>query len=515
MTDIWLPDNFDYDRLLDINTASISNPKHRRRVCEYDPLLFAIIYLWHHLKSVETGDKVSLNEFHIDICDGAISWAFCEHAPKPKEFRDCWIAPRGCGKSTWMFLIIPLWAAAYGHRKYIAMFADSGKQAKQHLDSILQEFRTNEKLKTDFPKLCKSREQKGGDTANEYRSVSRITFTAYGIDASTLGAKSENQRPDFLVFDDIEPPGNKFNETQKEARLDAIRNSILPMNFNAVAWIAGTTVAYGSVIHDVVRNALGALELRWVAEENIRAHYYPAIITDPDGSERSLWPERWPMSYLEEERNKKSFMLNMMNNPTGGTVDATTGEVKGEYWDEDDFSYETPWQVHDGVLVIDPATTSKSASDQTGIAIISTNAAEDRTCVEYAVGLRLKPKALREWVLDHLELNPWISTLLIETNQGGDYIHENLKPLPKNIQVVERHEGKTDRTSQIAKGRNSKKFRIRQFLDYDERGWVSYREKFPALHNQQIMFPHVLHDDVLDATAKGVHYWLHDNLPRR
>ena len=508
--------DFDWEsRLLDINTRGITIPQYRIDACRYDPLLFALVYLRRHLKSEETDERVSLNQFHIDICDAAIRWALCDRRPGRKEFRECWIAPRGCGKSTWMFLIIPIWAAAYGHKKYIAMFADSGKQAKQHLDSILQEFRTNARLRNDFPLLCKSREAKGGDTANEYRSVSFVTFTAYGVDASTLGAKAENKRPDFIILDDIEPPGEKFSGEQKHKRQNTIVNAIFAMNPNAVVWIAGTTVAYDSIIHDIVRETLGVLDddkAAWTRREKIVGRYYPAIVTDERGNERSLWPERWSLEELVEERLFADFQLNYMNNPTGGEVDSETGEVTPEFWEEGDFGdYTVPWEPTEACLVFDPATTSKERSDQTGVGIISVAPSGLEVCVEYANGVRYRPEELREFMLEILEDNPIISTIIVETNQGGDYILNALQPIPRGYKVIEKHE------ESLKGGANSKKARVRKFFTYDDRGYVRYRKKFGKLQSQQITFPNGMHDDIVDAVAKGVHYWLqnHPAMKRR
>ena len=51
-----------------------------------------------------------------------------------------------------------------------------------------------------------------------------------------------------------------------------------------------------------------------------------------------------------------------------------------------------------------------------------------------------------------------ISTVLVETNQGGDFVLDMLKPLPRNVKIINITE------------HAPKKHRIRQMLDYDERG---------------------------------------------
>lgn len=503
--ELWTPPDFDWGRLLSLNHSAINtNSGYRRDVSALDPLVFALLYFPHHLKAPETKGRMSLNEFHVAIANAAYEWVRDDLLPM--ELRECWVAPRGVGKSTWMFLILPVWAAAFKWRRFIAMYADAGAQAQQHLDNIRLEFETNARLRKDFPELVSPRPQKGGDNKREYLSKSGITLTAHGIDASTLGAKSGHRRPDLLVFDDIEPQEAKYSAELVNKRLGTVINTIFAMNPNAVVQIAGTTTMYGSIIHQLVRSVTSeeATELfPWITAENIRTRYFPAIVSDADGTERSLWPERWSLEWLNKIRNTKSFQMNYMNNPRSAVQETNSNAASvagGSFWEESDFKYtgdlDTALDPKEMVLVIDPATTSKASSDQSGLAVVSFDHRKQWAIVEEARGVRLKPKALREIVLEILHFNPLISTVLVETNQGGDFVLESLQPLPRGIRVVNIRE------------HAPKHFRVRQFLDYDERGWVAYRRRFPALHEQQLTFPNVLHDDIVDATAKGVHYVL-------
>src|SRR5690606_37829450 len=134
-----------------------------------------------------------------------------------------------------------------------------------------------------FPALCSpSRRPSGGsvaDTQTLYIAASGAVFQAKGIDSSTLGAKVGNQRPDVLLFDDIEPDASNYSAYQKEKRLDTILNAVFPMSLNAVVLFAGTTTMHGSVIHDLVRQVTEPGEAPdWVRDERIRTRYYPAIV---------------------------------------------------------------------------------------------------------------------------------------------------------------------------------------------------------------------------------------------
>lgn len=72
------------------------------------------------------------------------------------------------------------------------------------------------------------------------------------------------------------------------------------MNVFARVVVVGTVTMPGSLIHDLVKTVTLPSEppTEWVTSENFTCHYYPAIIDNGDGTERSIWPEKWPLDYL-------------------------------------------------------------------------------------------------------------------------------------------------------------------------------------------------------------------------
>lgn len=177
------------------------NPDCRRVLTRKDPLLFALTYLPHHLRGSETNDEVTLSEFHLDVIEQAKQWRHA--ATQPAEHRDCYVAPRAAGKSTWFFLILPMWLAAHGHRKFIAAFAHSGSQAELHLATFRNELDRNELLAEDYPELCIPRRRARGTAESDNRNMlvtqSGFVFAAKGVDSSSLGMKVGKERPDLLL----------------------------------------------------------------------------------------------------------------------------------------------------------------------------------------------------------------------------------------------------------------------------------------------------------------------------
>lgn len=475
--------------LSEVEPELLQDPEGRRIITRLDPLMFGLVYLPHHLRGKETGDEITLSEFHVDLIKQAESWVIPDD--EPAESRDAYIAPRGVGKSTWLFLVLPLWAAAHGHRKFVAAFADSGAQAEKHLLTFKQELEANELLRTDFPKLCAPIRRKAGgtvaDNRNLYLGSNGFSFSAMGIDSSSLGLKIGAIRPDLLILDDIEPPESNYSAFQKEKRLNTVLEAIFPLNIYARVLIAGTTSMPGSIIHDLVKAARGEDTEKWVTDENVSSHHYPAILTDEStGEERSLWPEKWSMTYLNSIRNTRQFASQMMNNPMSRDA---------PFWNGDDFRYRDDFDCTHMLLSIDPAVTTREKSDFTAIAVIGYSAVEKACIVLDAWALKIQPgEPLRNRVLEILHKHPNISGCVVETNQGGDVWAAILHDLPVPFKTVHQ--------------KVNKEVRAGELLHTYQTSRVFHSRRIPTLEEQMVAFPHGAHDDLVDAVGTGVAVFL-------
>lgn len=470
--------------------ALLGSANYRRAISKLEPLAFLLIYLPHHLRGEETGNLITFSEFHLDLIEQAKLWIKADE--RPAQHRDCYVAPRGSGKSTLLFLGLPLWAAAHGWRKFVAAFADSASQAEMHLATFKHELDTNQLLRNDFPLLCQPARRPAGtvqaDRAGMLVTKAGFTFAAKGIDSAILGMKVGERRPDLLILDDIEPSGSNYSAFQKQKRLDTLVNAVLPLNVYARVVMAGTVTMPGSIVHDLVRTHTypGDTPEEWVASENFQCHYYPAILEDENGTERSLWPAKWPIDYLQEIRHTRAFRLNMMNDPLA---------ADGDFWTSEDFRYDVPTSISRRLLSIDPATTSKTASDYTGLAVIGYDPVVQRCAVLHSAQVKLPPGHLRAHVLRVIEQFE-VGAVLVETNQGGDAWGQILAPLPCKLATVHQTEPKPVRAARV--------------LDYYQSGWVAHDGPQRAFEEQAVAYPNVAHDDVVDAVCSGVQFFLKD-----
>lgn len=471
----------------------LSTPEGRRAVTRTDPLAFALIYLPKHLSDAD--GNISLSETHHEWYRQMQRWVV--PPTQPRTDRNAFIAPRAMGKTTTWFLIAPLWAAAHGHVKFAAAFADSATQAETHLATLRQELDTNVLLRRDFPQLVAPMTRQRGTTTFDSRAMIQqsngFVFAARGVDSASLGLKVGNLRPDLLILDDVESPEASYSVALAEKRLSAITNAILPLNeFARVVW-SGTVTMPGSLTDQLVTSISTTQDVpEWITAGNWHAHHHLPILTGDDGTRRSVWPSKWPLTYLESIEHTRDYQLNFLNRPAA---------VDGDYWSPADFHYGDLDGCTRVILSVDPAVTTKRTSDYTGIAVVGYSPSEKRCVVYHVEQVRLIGAALVAHLAKVLAAFPQITNLLVESNQGGDLWAELFKTLP--VPVTER------------KSTTKKELRAAETVGHYQKGRVKHVKPLPELEAQMTAFPKVTHDDMVDAVGQAVNRLLRPAKPRK
>ena len=465
----------------------LSVPELRRDLCADDPALFAWVYLARHLRMPD--GTITYAQFHLEWNELARGWMAPDDTGVP-PWRHAFIAPRASAKSTVWFTLIPLWALAYGHARFVAAFANSAGQSEMHLATFKRELDTNALLRADFPDLCAPAKRPGGtqvaDRQGMLHTRSGAVFAARGVDSPTLGMKVENRRPDVIVLDDLEPDEATYSGRLAEKRLGTLVDALLPLNIRARVALAGTITMPGSITHQLVQAAQGGDVPEWVATEAFTVHHHQPFTVADDGTESSVWPEKWPTEWLLARRHTREFAKNMSNDPLSRD---------GDYWTADDFRYGALPALTHQLLSIDPAVKAKQTSDFTALAVIGYYAPERRAVVRDAWAVRIPPgEALRARVLAILGQYPDVAGVLVETVQGGDAWKAILHTLGVPLRTVHPHEPKEVRAARL--------------LNHYQRGRVVHEKRLPMVEGQMVSFPKGAHDDLVDAVSQGVDMFL-------
>jgi phage terminase large subunit-like protein len=470
--------------------------EHRRARTRNDPALFALVYLSRHLEDPATG-RVTLSDVHAAWAKSAKAWR--KRSPEPMADRRAEVAPREMGKSTWWFLLLPMWAAAHGWVRFAAAFADTDTQAQTHLATFKSELDNNALIRADFPDLVAPKTRGRGtveaDRVSLYHARSGFVFAAAGMDSSNLGLKVGDRRPDLLILDDIEPHEARYSAQLAAKRLNTFQDAILPLNVYAHVVLVGTVTMQGSIVHQIVQRARGQKtdENDWVERERIVARHYPAIVTRDDGTRASVWPAKWSLEFLESIEGTRTYLKNYANDPLG---------ADGGYWTVDDIKRtDTLGGVTRILVSVDPAVTTKGSSDFTGIAVIGwrppaigTRGPGECVVIE-ARQVKKIGEELRRDVLATIERCDG-GLVLVEVNQGGELWASIFYGMPVKVKTVH----------QTA----SKEVRAADALKHYQRGRVTHLDT-PALRDaegQMVAFPDAPHDDMVDAITSGVRYFL-------
>lgn len=481
-------ETFDIDEYLGrIDPEWLATPEGRRELTRDDPLLWSCLYVPELLRNAE--GEITFSDVHLGVYRDAISLT----KPAGHEgSRVAYVAPRGSGKSTTLFVITTLWLACH-HPQFVAAFSSSARQSIDHLHAVRGILSGSALVRIDYPDACRPALKANGlpvaDSDAMVYMRNGFVIAARGIDTEVLGLVDPlNRRPSCIWLDDCEgAEGSGYSPYQAEQRLRTIVDGILPMNDRAHVRVVGTVTILGGIMHDLVNTVLRAAEkpAQWITDERFKVTYFPAIALNPDGSERSCWPGKWPLDpYLLSIRHTRSFAKNFNNQPMG---------ADGGFWTEDDLTIGTTRTLTRRLLIVDPAVTAKRSSDRTGIAVVAYSPTEKVCVVERAEGVQLTGKRLADHLLKLIAQYPQpIHRCLVETNQGGDLWPEVFEAFPIPVWT---HHAKVSKEERFAKALEFYQKRPTRVLHSD---------RFPVLEAEMLGFPKAAHDDVADAVVAGI-----------
>lgn len=237
----------------------------RRAACEFDPQRFVESYCLAE-------GMVALSDLHEKIIEDIGESMLHGGLYAQAIFR-------GFAKTTIAVWLI-VWAALYGHRRYLVLFGLTTEEAEDLLDDVKQELLENDRIAEDFPEIvfpikeiggkaqrAVSQTYQGEKTGGVWKNdeivlpkcgdspgghctiIARPKGRARGLRRRM--PDGSRQRPDYFLADDVESDDSAVSAKMIEKLINLIFKSWVPMSghFKKMAGVInGTNIARGSMI---------------------------------------------------------------------------------------------------------------------------------------------------------------------------------------------------------------------------------------------------------------------------
>ncbi|MFT4038366.1 MAG: hypothetical protein QM692_09320 [Thermomicrobiales bacterium] len=342
-------------------------------------------------------------------------WAL-EYGQRARPFVGVW--PRGYGKSTSVELACAAIAARQS-RRYALYVCETQEQGDDHVGNVagMLEART---FGLAYPEASARKLSKYGNSRgwrrNRLRTASGFTIDAIGLDTAARGVKLDEDRPDLLIFDDLDGKHDTAATTDK--KIGTLTHTLLPAASDAPAVLAIQNL----VIPDGIFSQLSDGRADFLADR---------IVSGPHPAIRNLTTEQrdgrtvvtggeptWDAIGLDtaqaqiDEMGITAYLAEKQHSveaPAGGMFD----QLAFRHCRRD----ELPDLVRT-VVWVDPAVTDSDRSDAHGIQADAMG--EDGVIYRlYSWEARTSPSdVLRRAILKAVELGA--DYVGIETDQGGD-----------------------------------------------------------------------------------------------
>jgi predicted phage terminase large subunit-like protein len=386
-------------------------------------------------------------------------------------------APRGHSKSTIMSFFYPLHSAIFGKKKFIVLISSSQDAARIHIEKIKKEIEGNTKIKAFFGNLQDPKKW------NEYDIVLKngCRIVARGAGQNIRGIANLNSRPDLIIMDDVEDSREVQSPTSRTNLRRWLYGDVLP----AIDPKRGKIVMIGTVLHDdsLLNRILTNLDDEWITK------IYKAI--QDDGT--SLWPERFPIEYLEKIKKKhadegmlSTFYMEYQNEPVSEDDCQFKREMIRYYTDDDIKDKKLSY-----ITTCDLAITEKSYGDFSVIITVGWDRETGDGYVREYVRRRMPLSDSADFIIAHkLRYNP--DKIGIERGT----LEKALNPTLEQKRI---ERGVFLRLETVTAG--NKYERIMGLEPKFMSGKIYIKREMVELIDELLRFPNGKHDDLIDALA--------------
>lgn len=305
-----------------------------------DYAYFVEYYFPHYCTDKDTGKIIPSAKFHIKAAN---------EIKANRTLKAVYKWARGHAKSTHMDIMIPMWLKCQKKRDIntMVLVGKSENNAKKLLGDLQAELQYNKRYIRDFGKQYNA----GRWTEGEFVTSDGCSFTALGRGQSPRGLRERENRPDYIVIDDLDDDELCENESRVRKLTDWVKEAL----FGCFGAAGGRFIMVGNLIskNSVLANIC---KIRNVKVSQVD-------VVDKNGN--PSWKELWTKERIEEKRlfqGYRSFQKEYMNNPI------TEGAVFKHSW----IKWKKPLPLHKYDQIVaycDPSFKNSSKNDYKAIKV--------------------------------------------------------------------------------------------------------------------------------------------------
>jgi hypothetical protein len=480
-------------------TAALAERQTELQELEEDWLLWLAHFFIEHMTDAR-GQLVSPAPHH----DAFWEWLWpIERGERPRPFVAIW--PRGGAKST----LAELACVALGarqRRRYGLYVCETQEQADDHVGNV-GSLLESPVLEAYYPRLTMRMVGKYGTSKgwrrNRLRTADGFTLDAIGLDSAARGVKLDADRPDLMIFDDVD--GELDGPAVVERKIKVLTRKLLPAGAEDLAVLAVQNLVHGDSLF--ARMADGRAD--WLADRIVSGPH-PALtglawetregrIVLTDGEPTWDGMDRRRCQELVDDIGLSAFLAECQHD-----VEAPPGGM----FDHLEFQHvhrEGVPPLERIVVWVDPAVTESDSSDSHGIQADGLGI-DGRIYRLYSWEGKTTPQdVIRRGLQKAVELQA--EALGVETDQGGgtwlsvcreawrELVEE--RDVPRSSRVPEFREAKA------GAGHGPKRHRAQQMLtDYEAGLVIHVTGTHETLEKALRRFPKTRPYDLVDAC-----YW--------
>ncbi|MCM1035544.1 MAG: hypothetical protein NC038_05550 [Paludibacter sp.] len=263
--------------------------EHARR----DYAFFVSYYFPHYCTHRETGDIIPSATFHIDAAKKIL---------RTRNLRAVFKWARGHAKSTHMDIMIPMWLKCQKQREInvMVLVGKSEDNANILLGDIQAELQYNKRYIHDFGKQYNAGDWQEG----KFVTADGCAFFALGRGQSPRGLRHRNNRPDYIVIDDLDDDELCKNESRVSKLTDWVKEAL----FGCFGAMGGRFIMVGNLIgKNSVLAKIAATNGVFVSKVNVL-----------DNKGNPTWAAFWSKERIAEMQQfmgYRAFQKEYMNNP--------------------------------------------------------------------------------------------------------------------------------------------------------------------------------------------------------